>query len=82
MACANTISIFDVDQITIRWAADSNCYHVIFSGKSGCDRITISAWRDHGDAPPPELVIEAAPDLSKGEGERITINAWRIEQED
>jgi hypothetical protein len=67
MARASTISIFDVDRITIRWEADTSNYHVIFSGKSGCDRITINAWRDHGDAPPPELVIEAAPDLIEQE---------------
>ena len=45
MARASTISIFDVDRITIRWEADTSNYHVIFSGKSGGDRITINAWR-------------------------------------
>ena len=57
MARANTMSIFEVEQITVRWVADSNCYHVVFEG--GADKITVNAWGDHGDGPAPEIIVES-----------------------
>ena len=58
MARANTMSIFEVEQITVSWAADSNCYHVVFEG--GGDKITINGWAGHGDSTPaPELIVES-----------------------
>ena len=57
MARANNMSIFEVEQITVRWVADSNCYHVVFEG--GADKITINAWGDNGEGPAPVFVVES-----------------------
>lgn len=57
MARANTMSIFEVELIVVRWAAEGNCYHVVFEG--GGDKITVNAWGDHGEGPAPEFIVES-----------------------
>jgi hypothetical protein len=61
MARVNTMSVFEVKRITVRWVAELNHYDVILDAGEHGDKVTINAWGDHGEGPAPELIVEAAP---------------------
>lgn len=61
MAKVTTINVFEVECIRVTWDAECRHYQVAFEGADQFDRIEVNVWRDHGKAPPPELVVEYAP---------------------
>ena len=61
MPHVSTISIFDVERITVRWDAELKHYQVVFEGANH-RATTINAWWGSGEERPPELIVEAAPE--------------------
>jgi hypothetical protein len=58
----NSIGIFEVKRIIVRWVAEHSNYAVIFEGGTEYGATTINAWPDHGEGQAPELIVERAPE--------------------